>query len=73
MPAPDYVTEIASLEAAIGSGVLRAEQDGEMVIYQSIDQMIKARDMFRQAAAANASAPSSLGKFGFSAPGYIRE
>lgn len=73
MPAPDYAAEIANLESAMGSGLLRVEQDGEMIIYQSIGQMQKALDSFRAMARANAQPASAQGSFGFSAPAYSRE
>lgn len=73
MPAPDYASEIASLEAAISTGTLRVEQDGEMVIYQSTAAMLKALDYFKTAAAKAAATGQAASGFGFSAPAYSRE
>lgn len=73
MPAPDYASEIASLEAAIATGELRVEQDGEMVIYQTTSAMITALNYFKDSAARASTAVSAQGRFGFSAPGFSRE
>ena len=73
MPAPDYAVEIAAIEAAIATGELRVEMDGEMVIYKSSTEQLKALVYFQDRAAANAAAASSRGKFGFSAPAYSRD
>lgn len=72
MPAPDYASEIANLETAIGSGELRVEQDGEMVIYQRTADMLTALNYFYDTARANAAAAAVKGQFGFSAPAYSR-
>lgn len=54
MAAPDYATEIAALEAAMASGELRVESDGDVVLYRSISDVKAALDYFRaKAAAAN--------------------
>lgn len=72
MPAPDYTSEIASLEAAIAAGELRVEQDGEMVIYQKIPDMVAALAYFRDRAAIAAASNQQQGRFGFSAPSFSR-
>lgn len=73
MPAPDYAVEIARLEAAVASGELTIEQDGERVTYRSMADLTAALNYFR-ARAAEATAPSgSRGQFGFSAPAYSRD
>lgn len=48
MPAPDYSTEIAALEAGLASGEARVESDGDMIIYRSTDQIRAALSYFRQ-------------------------
>lgn len=73
MPAPDYASEISSLEGAIATGELRVEQDGEMVIYQSISAMLGALTYFRERARIATATSASLARFGFSAPGFSRE
>lgn len=52
MPAPDYSTEIAALEAGLGSGEARIESDGESVTYRGVGDIMKAIAYFRDRAAA---------------------
>ena len=70
MPAPDYATEIASLEAAAASGELTIEQNGERVTYRSMTDLTTALNYFKGQAAA---ASGSKAQFGFSAPAYSRD
>lgn len=72
MAAPDYASEIAALEAAAASGELRVEQDGEMIIYRNMADLLTALNYFRGRAAAAAAPAASLGQFGFSTPSYSR-
>jgi hypothetical protein len=55
MPAPDYSTEIAALEAAIAGGELTIESDGDRVTYKSTADMLSALNYFRNQAAAAAN------------------
>lgn len=59
MPAPDYVTEIATLERGLGSGEARIESDGESVTYRGVADIMRALDYFRQRAAP-AIAPAGI-------------
>ncbi len=43
----DYTAKIAALEDAAASGELRIEADGEMVIYRSMTDLLKALEYFR--------------------------
>ena len=52
MPAPDYATEIAALEAAVASGELTVESDGDRVTYRSTSDLLAALNHFRDKAAA---------------------
>ena len=58
MPAPDYASEIAALEAAAGSGELTVESDGDRVTYRNTADLLKTLDYFRTKAAV-ALAPSA--------------
>lgn len=60
MPAPLYETEIAALEAAIASGELTIESDGDRVTYKSTSDQLAALTYFRNKAAA-ASGPLTRG------------
>lgn len=73
MPAPDYATEISSLEAAAASGELTVEQDGERVTYRSMSDLLWALNYFKGQRDQNATATGSRGRFGFSAPGFSRD
>lgn len=57
----DYSAQIAALEAAIASGELTVESDGDRVTYRSMSELLKARDFFvaQQYAAASSSRPST--------------
>lgn len=55
MAAPDYATEIAALEAALASGELTVESDGDRVTYRSTSELITALGYYRSKAAAAAS------------------
>lgn len=54
MPAPDYVTEIAALEAGMASGEARIESDGDVVIYRGVGDIMAALKYFRDKAASAA-------------------
>ena len=59
----DYSAKIAALEEAAASGELRIESDGEMVIYRSMDQLMKALAYFKSQQApapALGQAPSNV-------------
>lgn len=51
MPAPDYATEIAALQAAAASGELTIESNGERVTYRSTTDLLMTLDYFRGLAA----------------------
>ncbi len=48
MPAPDYAVEIAALEAAMASGELTVESDGDRVTYRSTSEILKAIAAFER-------------------------
>lgn len=52
MPAPDYATEIAAIEAAMAAGELTIESDGDRVTYKSTSDMMKSLTYFKDKAAA---------------------
>jgi hypothetical protein len=52
MPAPDYSTEIAALEAGMASGEARVESDGDVVVYRGVSDIMAALKYFRDKAAA---------------------
>lgn len=52
MPAPDYATEIAALEAGMASGEARIESDGDVVLYRGVSDIMAALNYFRSKAAA---------------------
>ncbi len=58
MAAPDYATEIAALTAAVASGELTIEANGERVTYRSMDDLMKALGFLERKAAANAASPA---------------
>jgi hypothetical protein len=41
------LSQLATIEEAIASGTLRVEIDGRVVVYQSLDQLIKLRDLMK--------------------------
>jgi hypothetical protein len=55
MPAPDYATEIAALEAGLSSGEARVESDGDVVWYRNPADIMKALAYFRDKAASAAT------------------
>ena len=57
----DYSTQIAAIEAAIASGELTVESDGDRVTYRSMAELLKARDFFvaQQNAASASRRPAS--------------
>lgn len=57
MPAPDFTTEIANLEAAAATGELTVESDGERVTYRSMADLLAALAYFQNRARV-ASAPA---------------
>lgn len=73
MPAPDYATEIAQLEAAAATGELTIEQDGERVTFRSMTDLLASLNYFRTRAASAATPATNQSQFGFSAPGYARD
>jgi len=54
MPAPDYATEIAALEAGLAASELTIESDGDRVTYKSASDMLKALNYYRSKAASAA-------------------
>jgi hypothetical protein len=61
MPAPDYATEIAALEAGLGSGEARIESEGESITFRGVGDIVKAIGYFRdRAAAAFVAQPRSM-------------
>lgn len=40
-------TQLETIEGAIASGTLRVEIDGRVVVYQSLDALLKLRDQIR--------------------------
>jgi hypothetical protein len=52
MPAPDYATEIAALEAGLSSGEARVESDGDVIWYRGVADIMSALKYFRDKAAA---------------------
>jgi hypothetical protein len=54
MPAPDYATEIAALEAALAAGELTIESDGDRVTYRSTTDLLSALNYYRTKAASAA-------------------
>jgi hypothetical protein len=54
MPAPDYATEIAALEAGLASGEARVESDGDVVVYRGVADIMAGIKYFRDKAAAAA-------------------
>lgn len=56
MPAPDYATEIAALQAGLASGEARIESDGDVIWYRSVGDITKAISYFTQLAASAAAA-----------------
>ena len=51
MAAPDYATEIAQLQAAVSSGELTIESNGERVTYRSMDDLMRALSYYESKAA----------------------
>lgn len=41
------LSQLATIEEAIASGTLRVEIDGRVVVYQSLDALIKLRDVMK--------------------------
>jgi hypothetical protein len=41
------ITQLATIEEAIASGTLRVEIDGRVVVYQSLADLIKLRDIMK--------------------------
>ena len=41
------LSQLATIEEAIASGTLRVEIDGRVVVYQSLDQLLKLRDLMK--------------------------
>lgn len=58
MPAPDFVAEIAALEAAAATGELTVEDNGERVTYRSMKDLLAALEYFR--GRARAAQPTSV-------------
>ena len=66
----DVSDKIAALEAALASGELTVESDGDRVTYRSVEQLMGALSYFRSQLPA--SPVSGQPAFGFSAVGYDR-
>lgn len=60
MPAPDFASEMAALEAGMASGEATIESDGERVTYRSVRDIRDALAYFRNRAAA-AMSPMTRG------------
>lgn len=52
-------TDLDAVNAAVASGELKIEVAGRMVMYRSIDELIKARDIISAELAATATASTS--------------
>lgn len=52
-------TDLDAVNAAVASGELKIEVAGRMVMYRSIDELIKARDLIQAELAATATAGTS--------------
>lgn len=52
-------TDLDAVNAAVASGELKIEVAGRMVMYRSIDELIKARDIISAELAATATANTS--------------
>lgn len=52
-------TDLDAVNAAVASGELKIEVAGRMVMYRSIDELIKARDIISAELAATATAGTS--------------
>lgn len=52
-------TDLDAVNAAVASGELKIEVAGRMVMYRSIDELIKARDIIQAELAATATANTS--------------
>jgi hypothetical protein len=65
MPAPDYATEIASLEAGLGSGIVSLTSEGESITYRGASDILAAISYFKglAAQAAASGAQSTLAAF----------
>lgn len=73
MPAPDYTVEIARLEAAVSSGELTIEQDGERVTYRSMADLVTALNYFKGQATQAGRPTGDQSQFGFTVPVYTRD
>jgi hypothetical protein len=51
MPAPDYATEIAALEAGLGSGIVSLTSEGESITYRGASDILAAISYFKGLAA----------------------
>lgn len=59
----DYSARIAALEAALASGELRVESDGDSVTYRSTSDLVRALDYFRSRQAAVGRTATTLAVF----------
>lgn len=73
MPAPDYASELAQIDAAMASGELTIEANGERVTYRSVADLQKAREHFVSLATVAAAPNANRGVFGFSAVAFERD
>ena len=73
MSSPDYSTKIAALEAALASGELTVESDGDRVTYRSVRDLTDALSYFRSRQDAEANPLGAQAPFGFSAASFCRE
>lgn len=52
-------TQLDAIESAIASGELKVVFDGREVMYRSVDDLIKARNLVKSALEASGSAPKA--------------
>lgn len=52
--------QLASLEAAIAEGVLRVEYEDRVVTYRTLEEMLRARELIRNALGLNAGASGTV-------------
>ncbi|VTO10675.1 MULTISPECIES: phage head-tail joining protein [Brevundimonas] len=65
--------KVAALEAALGSGELTVESQGDRVTYRSIKDLREALAYFTEKLAASQRAAGRGDGFGFSAPSFTRD
>lgn len=67
MAAPDYATEIAALEAALASGELTVEADGQRITYRSASDIMVAINYFKGKASAAMTAADGVSSITYAA------